>query len=839
MEDYFVSDNVTQNKTEKTTLRSLEEITSAVCALLNSGGGVVKVEIENEDYNYECDGVGLDLPPLFRNHLEEMLQGKLFLIFVNSWNVAASGVRLATLCSNLYHRCGTSTEVMDSLEALQFLRRRVQALGNVDDPNSLNPQESPVDIQMTLASALFGEQQLQYLEKLNFTESPHVVFQMFSADLAQGIKERLPKCVSALANSEGGYVFFGVHDKTSQVVGCEKEKGNHSSLLAMINGCIRKMPVHHFCSQAHKVQCDLRSLEVYDKGAFRGYVCAIKVDRFCCAVFAKAPDSWEMRDTQMKQLAMKDWANVCWGVGWWEGGQREKGDVISYIPESIYKDLVSEHKGLRNLINTEMRSFSQGTLIFSHSWAVDLGLPRKQGVICDALLISPNNVPILYTICDKCDLGYRRYSMTVAYTLKQRLVNMGGYPGRLGIIPLVCQLGPDQRVRTGLEMPIYPESYNFTTVQQMEALLQSLVIVLFGFRSFLPGELNSEVVTLLTDQQYQLLLKDLCKSRELFVHGSPGSGKTTLALRIMEKIRNVFSCPADNILYICENQSLKKFVSKRNICQAVTRKTFMKKTFANIQHIVVDGAQNFRTEDGDWYTKAKSIIQRRRDDPGVLYVFLDYFQTNHLCCSGLPDLQQQKPVLKLTRMLRNGDNIANYLLDIMQQISENPPPNVPPEALRMSQELEWAPGVTGTLEITDDLNLEQMAIFVAEKCERLWGAGYYPRDVAVLFNKSRDTGKCKEKILLALRRRSVSQFSEESSFVVQVREELDDLGNHITLTSVHQFSGMERSIVFGIIPVESETAIFYNLLLCLASRARTHLYIIKVSLGPGGGGARL
>lgn len=847
-------------------MRQNEVISQAVCALLNSGGGVVKVEIENEDYNYECDGVGLDLPPLFRNHLEEMLQGKLFLIFVNSWNVAASGVRLATLCSNLYHRCGTSTEVMDSLEALQFLRRRVQALGNVDDPNSLNPQESPVDIQMTLASALFGEQQLQYLEKLNFTESPHVVFQMFSADLAQGIKERLPKCVSALANYEGGYVFLGVHDKTSQVVGCEKEKGNHSSLLAMINGCIRKMPVHHFCSQAHKVQCDLRSLEVYDKGAFRGYVCAIKVDRFCCAVFAKAPDSWEMRDTQMKQLAMKDWA--AWMIetdselssfpqmvisrSMLDTTPRSRTvyrhknmkcveelqknyfpvqpDRISYIPESIYKDLVSEHKGLRNLINTEMRSFSQGTLIFSHSWAVDLGLPRKQGVICDALLISPNNVPILYTICDKCDLGYRRYSMTVAYTLKQRLVNMGGYPGRLGIIPLVCRLGPDQRVRTGLEMPIYPESYNFTTVQQMEALLQSLVIVLFGFRSFLPGELNSEVVTLLTDQQYQLLLKDLCKSRELFVHGSPGSGKTTLALRIMEKIRNVFSCPADNILYICENQSLKRFVSKRNICQAVTRKTFMKKTFANIQHIVVDGAQNFRTEDGDWYMKAKSIIQRRMDDPGVLYVFLDYFQTNHLCCSGLPDLQQQKPVLKLTRMLRNGDNIANYLLDIMQQISENPPPNVPPEALRMSQELEWAPGVTGTLEITDDLNLEQMAIFVAEKCEHLWGAGYYPRDVAVLFNKSRDIGKCKEKILLALRRRSMSQFSEESSFVVQVREELDALGNHITLSSVHQFSGMERSIVFGIIPVESETAIFYNLLLCLASRARTHLYIIKVSL---------
>ncbi|CAO2644551.1 Schlafen family member 5 [Lemmus lemmus] len=829
-----------------------EAISQAVCALLNSGGGVVNVEIENEDYNYERDGVGLDLPPLFINHVDEMVQGKLFLIFVNSWNMAASGVRLATLCSNLYHRCGASTEVMDSLEALLFLRRKVQAFGNVDNPNLLNPQEPPVDNQMILASDLFGKQQLQYLEKLNFTASPHVEFQMFTADLSQGIKEKLPKCVSALANSEGGYVFFGVHDETHQVIGCEKEKVNRSTLLTTIDGCIRKMPVHHFCSQVHKVQYDVNVLEVYDKGALHGYVCAIKVGQFCCAAFAKVPDSWEMKDNQMKQLATKDWA--AWMI---ESDSElssfpqmvvsrsilhstprsktvyihkslkcveelQKGHFpvslnrITYTPEWLYKDLISEHRGLRNLINMEMRSFSQGVLIFSHSWAVDLGLQKKQGVICDALLISPNNVPILYTICNNWDLGYRSYSMIVSQTLKQKLVNMGGYTGRLGIIPLALQLGPDQTVRASLEMPIYPESYNFTSAQQMEALLRSLVIVLFGFRSFLSEEFNSEVVTLLTEQQYQLLPKDLCKNRELFVHGTPGSGKTTLALRIMEKIRNVFRCQTDNILYICENSSSKRFVSRRNICQAVTRTTFMRDTFANINHIVVDEAQNFRTEDGDWYAKAKSIIQRGRDGPGVLYVFLDYFQTNHLCCSGLPELQHQEPVLKLTRMLRNGDNIVNYLQDIMQQIRDHPPPNVPPEALNMFQELELTPSVTGRLEITDNLSLEQTANFVADKCQCLWMSGYCPRDVAVLCSKAKDVVKFKEKILLALRKRTMSQIS----VAVQVR-------NHIVLAGVHQFSGMERSIVFGIIPEGSVTDIFYNVLLCLASRARNHLYIIK------------
>nr|XP_021501630.1 schlafen family member 5 isoform X1 [Meriones unguiculatus] len=845
--------------------RQNEVISKAVCALLNSGGGMVRVEIENRDYNSECDGVGLNLPPLFRNHLDEMQQGELFLIYVNSWNVAHSGVPLATLCSNLYHRCGRFNEVMDPPEALLFLRRRVEALRNDGDPDLVNPQEASVDNHMISAAGLFEGWQLQYLQKLNFAESLHVDFQMFSADLSQGLKERLPVCVSALANSEGGYVFFGVHDKTCQVIGCEKEKLNPSTLLATIDGCIRKMPVYHFCAQDHKVQYEVKFLEVYEKEALYGYVCAIKVERFCCAVFAKAPDSWEIKDNHTKQIATKDW--LAWmvetdpelysfpqltlarsvlgttpksrpvfkhtslrGV---EELQKDYFPVspnrITYTPESIYRDLFSDHRGLRNLINSEMRCFSQGVLVFSHSWAVDLGLPRKQGVICDALLISPNNVPILYTICSQWTLEYKSYSMKVARTLKEQLVNVGGYIGRLGIIPLVLQLGSDQPVRPSLEMPVYPESYNFTTVEEMEELLQSLVIVLFGFRFFSNEELPSEIMMLLTDQQYQLVSKNLCKCGELFVHGLPGSGKTTLALRIMEKIRNVFSCQANNILYICGNQALTRFMSKKNLCQAVTQKNFMKKTFNNIEHIVVDEAQNFRTEDGDWYAKAKSIVKTRRGDPGVLCIFLDYFLINHLCCSGLPSLQQQNQVLFLTRMLRNGDNITNYLQHIIQQIRENPPVNVPPEALRLGQEPEWVLPDTGSLEITDDLSLEQMASYIAEKCRCLWRSGYDPRDVAVLFTNTRNIDKCKDKILLAMRRRTASQLSEEPSSLVQVREGLDILGNHIVFERVHRFSGLERSIVFGVIPVASDTTIFYNVLLCLASRARTHLYIIKLS----------
>jgi superfamily II DNA or RNA helicase len=86
------------------------------------------------------------------------------------------------------------------------------------------------------------------------------------------------------------------------------------------------------------------------------------------------------------------------------------------------------------------------------------------------------------------------------------------------------------------------------------------VIVLLGFRSFLSDQLGCEVLNLLTAQQYEIFSKNLRKNRELFVHGLPGSGKTVMAVKIMEKIRNMFHCDTNSILYICENQPLRNLI---------------------------------------------------------------------------------------------------------------------------------------------------------------------------------------------------------------------------------------------------------------------------------------
>ena len=41
-------------------------IIQATCALLNSGGGVIKAEIEDKTYSYRCHGLGHDLETSFQ-----------------------------------------------------------------------------------------------------------------------------------------------------------------------------------------------------------------------------------------------------------------------------------------------------------------------------------------------------------------------------------------------------------------------------------------------------------------------------------------------------------------------------------------------------------------------------------------------------------------------------------------------------------------------------------------------------------------------------------------------------------------------------------------------------
>lgn len=230
-----------------------------------------------------------------------------------------------------------------------------------------------------------------------------------------------------------------------------------------------------------------------------------------------------------------------------------------------------------------------------------------------------------------------------------------------------------------------------------------------------------------------------------------------------------------------------------------------------IQHIIVDEAQNFRTENGDWYMKAKSITQRMKTCPQIFWIFLDYFQTSHQKESGLPDFLHQYPKEELTKVVRNADKIAEFLQKRLEEIRNNPPPIIPRKSLNMVCEFNWSQGVSGTCELLTSLSLEQIMRFVAEKCDFFLKHGYSAQDIAVLFSTDMKKKTYAYRFLREIRNRT---------------SQIDDAYHLYMFDSIRRFSGLERSIVFGIDPHAAEESIFHNLMLCLASRARKHLYIL-------------
>ncbi|XP_055256934.1 schlafen family member 11 isoform X2 [Moschus berezovskii] len=805
------------------------KVIQAACALLNSGGGVIQLEMANSDENLV--EMGLDLEGALRtlilfSNLQTFFktkqQGSCYYIFVKSWssdtfleNISVKP-RICSLSSSLYCRSGTSVFLMDSEKAFHFLKtKKINAKSSGKEPfGEISKVVHPDFHDVDPTYCVFQKDHFERGEVMPFPESQFIEFKQFATKhIEQYTKNTILEYIPAFANTEGGYLVIGVDDDSRKVLGCAKENVDRDSLKKKIEEAIQKLSCVHFCQSQCQIDFTVKILDVLAKGELYGYACVIGVKRFCGAVFSGVPTSWMVKDKDVCSLTTEEWLSMMMDTDPVTPG------CLKYTPESLRKELFLQNEGLEELINRQIDPFSQGILILSTSWAVDLNLEEKQGVICDALLIAQNRPPILYTILRTQDAEGQSYCTRTAFTLKQKLVNMGGYTENLCITTKVLHLSPESNAESSAgsgSVIDYPTSYHLADTQQMEALLQSLVIVLLGFRSLLSDQLGCEVLNLLTAKQYKIFSKNLRKSKELFIHGLPGSGKTIMAIKIMEKIRNTFHCETNEILYICENKPLKNFIRNKNICQAVTRKSFMKYNFIHIQHIIIDEAQNFRIEDGDWYRKAKAITQRDTDCPRILWIFLDYFQTSHVECIGLPALSAQYPREELTRVVRNAGQIARYLQCVLQKVRKNPPRNIPHEPLKMCLEAEWAQDVQGTLNIKRDLTLNAIVTHVADTCKLLFERGYSPKDVAVLVSTARDVEKYRQELMKAMRKKRIVCLTYAS----------DLGGDHIVLDSVRRFSGLERNIVFGIHPSTMEPAILYNILVCLASRANQQLHIL-------------
>ncbi|CAM5111345.1 unnamed protein product [Natator depressus] len=266
------------------------------------------------------------------------------------------------------------------------------------------------------------------------------------------------------------------------------------------------------------------------------------------------------------------------------------------------------------------------------------------------------------------------------------------------------------------------------------------------------------------------------------------------------------------------------FCRKKNICQSVTRITFLNGKYCKpVKHLVIDEAQNFQSKDGDWYRMAEQITEGNDHcEPGVLWIFLDYLQTSHTFPCGLPHPSEQYPQEWLTKGVRNATQIYDIMAQEMEKIVRNQQIDIPHQRLRMLlDEAECAHPLPGVSNVERNLEEDEIVTYVVENCLQYFQNGYSGKDIAILCSTVKEKDKYRH-VLQPKMENEMKNFKLDADFTTAD----DVLGHGIVLDSIRRFSGLERSIVFGINPVPTQEEISYNLLLCVASRANLQLHLL-------------
>ncbi|XP_032770118.1 schlafen family member 12-like [Rattus rattus] len=496
----------------------------AVCTLLNSGGGVVKARIKNQDYSFTRDGIGQDLvnslPGILKlphEYLDYMQDKDYFFIFVKAWMVNQRGPGITTLKTNLYSRSISSSIELKAVNAVKFLKSRKCSKGR--SPGIIDCNEI-----LNECLNLFNRDCFAYKETFCFTKSTHAEVKLTPM---KNILEILPQIVSSFANADGGYLFIGLDGKKQQITGFEAEKSDLVHLESEIEKCIRQLPVTHFCEEKEKIKYTCKFMEVHKPGAACSYVCALRVERFCCAVFAAEPESWHVEDSCVKRFTAEEWVKrqmdgpACFSKQNNEGPLQSSrlphsplsccpsdnpdalqqsarlpaisGKVIG-SPEALCGKLVSPQEAHEQLLWAQLDSLPNGTLVVTKRWALDLPLQDKHGVILDTLRISQDSLLTLHgfvlggedleddsTLLRELGAELKGYYRQTALTLKQTLINLSGCTGKVGILTKITYLCLNKAVSLydSSSKIHYPTKYYLTTktVRDLEkALLKYCVI---------------------------------------------------------------------------------------------------------------------------------------------------------------------------------------------------------------------------------------------------------------------------------------------------------------------------------------------------------------------------
>ncbi|XP_068711827.1 schlafen family member 13-like [Montipora foliosa] len=709
----------------------LDVLLQATCALLNSGGGVVHMKIANF-YNLKSPLDQLDTfwqsleskldamikPSEYAEVFDRVVEKDVIRLFVK-----APG-HCCTVEFNLFLAGDSKKTEASFKETVRLLQDR--PLGKRKDFCRIPLQELP-----SLPESF------SYKQKLDFHESKHIQFKCFPSTnpLLHGNNRTQRKTIvdqiSAFGNCSGGIILVGVRDDCT-VLGQDmsSKENSREDIESRIRSLIEDMKWPCICER--EVFWNIKFLPV--EGKENCFVIAIYVAGIKGGVFTKKPKSYELRlEDDGKQQSISRLEFVEWKKRMLSGKdmlQHERRAVqelsnkldslslsnrflltvkgsVGRILENFFKveagcpvspkDFVKNLPKVAQEVVERIQEISspgrsRALLVGSPSWRACVSNKSDvqgkslsvDGVICDLLLFNRELGGLrLLTLCDtdRVDESLVSYSHTTAKALKKVLVIQGGCNEKFYVTPHVVPChAPERQIRQICQVcpdSPYPGDYKLQEHRaKINNILESLVIVLAAIPSALSSKQGVSFFNLLTKEQFQLLYQEIDRSKELWIKGPAGTGKTVVAVEFIKELRRRDPVPKqDEILFVCENVGLREQISKLQICKCLCRKGFMLKRqyhLREVKHVIMDEVQSFRDEDRkpeeeNWLKKARRLVRQHSDDdddddddPGYLWLFIDKRQIHHQFATGIPPEKKQKPFFNLKKIIRNSKRIVDF-----------------------------------------------------------------------------------------------------------------------------------------------------------------------------------
>lgn len=787
---------------------SQDIIMEKVCALLNSGGGILSMHISDcqtipaEDLHHRVDMFWKTLEPKLKDLAKPSDYNKVFdrhtgsselLLFINSPR------HLCSVEYNLYLSGDAETSEASHEQVVAFLKR----------PTGKKMRSSNVDV--PLRGLLSLPEAFTFGKRCGFPESKEI--QLKNYETAPILKnhsqrEKVARHISASANTNGGQILLGIKD-SGQVVGVNMKENDKDEIVHRVTSMIDDMifPV----IPEKKVHWDIEFIPVFGSetmGPRQVVVIKVAGMKSFGGVFKKRPKSYELQQDTIQLIEFKQWKErMLSGMDLWnestamnhicsklkkvdlsqgvcpvltvEGHAQKIRDSFFIVekgfpvtPEGFQENLPTEVKSIITEIQKLcFRTRGRGVIVASKSWLANLGELPNDHVLCDLLVIGTEMGGIhLYTVCeegseDECLV----YSKEVSQMIKRSLVRAGGCPARVYVSYHV--VSHSSKVEWPLPDKRYPRSYDLQDREHLNVVLMALVVLLAQVPSHLSNKMGVSIMYLLTKEQFELVNKQIHINRELWIKGVAGTGKTLVAIEVIKKIRRLKKLEKDEILYVGENKGIIQHVREANVCHAVCRETFMNDSFPKVRHLIMDEVHNYRAPNPweSWYSKAReTVLQHDPRDPGYLWIFLDKYQTNHVFETGIPPTHLQQPEFVLETIIRNSRCIFNHAtkqLSLLEGFSKD--------------QLVLGHNFTGekVTVVPYSSSEESQSEVLTRTIKKLYKEGYIDRDIAVLFSKSEEIPR------------------EVLPFSFRTCTETENSLNMIVVSTVSKYSGLDRPVV--------------------------------------------